>query len=220
MSLVFHIDDAPAVKSKTLNLWPIQCFVVELPLSIRYSFKNILFCGLWCGTKKPLLQLFQSYFVEQIEEINRTGVNVSINERMEVIRIPTIKVLGHIADLVAKAPSLNMKQFNGEFGCSICLHPGERIKKGRGSVRVYPIVKLYKCDGRTVSSGLQEPKDDLMKAFYQRGLLGSPFTEVSESDEIKIVHCKDVLRRCIFIPSSVEGISGYMCPVLKHYEHD
>ena len=27
-------------------------------------------------------------------------------------------------DLVAKAPILNMHQFNGEYGCPSCLHPG------------------------------------------------------------------------------------------------
>lgn len=27
-------------------------------------------------------------------------------------------------DMIAKAPVLNMKQFNGEHGCPVCLHPG------------------------------------------------------------------------------------------------
>lgn len=27
-------------------------------------------------------------------------------------------------DMIAKAPVLNMKQFNGENGCPACLHPG------------------------------------------------------------------------------------------------
>lgn len=40
-----------------------------------------------------------------------------------------------IADLPAKAAMLNIKQFNGEYGCAVCLHPGE--SSGRG-VRIYP----------------------------------------------------------------------------------
>ena len=60
LSLIFHTDGAPAVKSKTLSLWPIQCILVELPPAVRYSFKNVLFCGLWCGTKKPNLQMFHN----------------------------------------------------------------------------------------------------------------------------------------------------------------
>ena len=132
ISLVFHIDGAPAVKSKSMSLWPMQCFVVELPYGLRYSFKNILFCGLWCG-RKPSMRVFQSYFVRQIEEAQQ--LEFEVNE--SVVTIRKVKVHGHLADLVAKAPSLNMKQFNGEFGCSVCLHPGERLQ-GRGNVRVYP----------------------------------------------------------------------------------
>lgn len=139
ISFVYHIDGAPTVKSKTLNLWPMQCFVVELPISVRYSFKNIIFSGLWFGTKKPLLQMFQEKFVEQVEQLNVTGMQFQMREGGEIVTLTCLKVLGHLADLVAKAPSVNMKQFNGEFGCSVCLHPGEMINKGRGHVRVYPV---------------------------------------------------------------------------------
>ena len=139
LSLLFHIDGAPAVKSKTLSLWPIQCILVELPLATRYSFENVLFCGLWCGTKKPDLQLFQKYPVDQVQEINESGLNVNIRATMEQVKVTLLNVHGHIADLVAKAPSLNFKQFNGQFGCSICLHPGERIAKGKGTVQIYPV---------------------------------------------------------------------------------
>jgi hypothetical protein len=40
-----------------------------------------------------------------------------------------------IVDLPAKAMLLNIKQFNGEFGCVACFHPGQ--KTGTNS-RVYP----------------------------------------------------------------------------------
>jgi hypothetical protein len=42
-------------------------------------------------------------------------------------------------DLPAKAMICNVKQFNGEFGCICCFHPGKQI----GRVRVYPYEKLY-----------------------------------------------------------------------------
>ena len=49
-----------------------------------------------------------------------------------------VDVHGHLANLVAKAPSLCFCQFNGQSGCLVCLHPGERINKGKGNIRVYP----------------------------------------------------------------------------------
>ena len=42
ISLVYHIVGAPAVKSKTMNLWPMQCFVVELPTKLRYCFPKLI----------------------------------------------------------------------------------------------------------------------------------------------------------------------------------
>ena len=139
LSLLFHIDGAPAVKSKTLSLWLIQCILVELPVTIRYSFKNVLFCGLWCGVKKPDLQLFQKYFVDQVEAISASGLNVNVRATKKQIKVTVLNLHGHLADLVAKAPSLNFRQFNGHFGCSICLHPGERTAKGKGTVQIYPV---------------------------------------------------------------------------------
>ena len=33
---------------------------------------------------------------------------------------------------------LNTSQFNGECGPNFCLHPRERVSKGKGDTRVYP----------------------------------------------------------------------------------
>ena len=52
--------------------------------------------------------------------------------------VERVDVHGHLADLLAKAPSLCMSQFNGHSRCSVCVHPGERIQQGRGNIRVYP----------------------------------------------------------------------------------
>lgn len=35
-----------------------------------------------------------------------------------------------VFDLPAKASALCMKQFNGEYGCSVCYHPGLRLPNG------------------------------------------------------------------------------------------
>ncbi len=43
-------------------------------------------------------------------------------------------LLNGVFDLVAKAPLVNMKQFNGEYGCLTCTHPGTLVTRG---VRVY-----------------------------------------------------------------------------------
>ena len=136
ISMVYHIDGAPAVKSKSMNLWPIQCFIVELPPKLRYCFSNILVCGLSCSPKKPNLNIFQERFVSELEQTQNFQVQIEVDSVNIVIE--RINLHGHLADLVAKAPSLCFCQFNGKNGCSVCLHPGERVQQGRGSIRIYP----------------------------------------------------------------------------------
>ena len=67
---------------------------------------------------------------------------------------------------------------------------------------------------------LQDPEDELVKTFNDRSLLGKPFVSVNESDEIDVIPCKNIRRRCIFVPCSEGAVLGYFCPVLKNYEHD
>ena len=73
------------------------------------------------------------YFVEEIKEL-QNGFDVSINQVS--VRF-FLQIQRHLADLPGKAMSLNMKQFNGSFGCSMCLHPGKMLEGSR-STRVYP----------------------------------------------------------------------------------
>ena len=55
------------------------------------------------------------------------------------VKVIVLNLHGHLADLVAKALPLNFRQFNEHFGCSVCLHPGERVPKGKGTIQIYPV---------------------------------------------------------------------------------
>ena len=59
------------------------------------------------------------------------GETVKLPERLLKV---WAKVVMGIFDLPAKVPVLNMKQFNREYGCSVCLHPGRRL---HNNARVY-----------------------------------------------------------------------------------
>ena len=48
-----------------------------------------------------------------------------------------LHIQAEIADLPAKATSTNCKQYNGKFGCSVCLDPGE-VDEDNQLVRYYP----------------------------------------------------------------------------------
>ena len=132
ISLYWHTDGAPALKSKNMSLWPIQSFVAEMPPYLRYSFRNILLSGLWYGRKKPEMKVFQNRFIEQVKTL-KDGFRLNVDGEETKFKLA---VCGQAADLVAKGPSINCKLHNGKFGCSTCLHAGRRLP-GHGNKRVY-----------------------------------------------------------------------------------
>ena len=132
ITLYWHLDAAPAMKSKNMSLWTIQSFVPELPLNLRYSYKNILLSGLWYEKKKPNMQRFQQKFVAQPTPLS-DGFWVTGQSTPKFM----LNITRQAADLVAKGPSLNFKLFCGKWGRSVCLHPGRRLP-GRGNRRAYP----------------------------------------------------------------------------------
>ncbi|XP_028403523.1 uncharacterized protein LOC114526207 [Dendronephthya gigantea] len=133
ITLYWHVDGAPAFRSNSASIWPIQSFVVELPPPLRYSFKNIIMSGIWYGKRKPNMEVFQQKFVEEMIHLG-SGLTISIGDLESKFKLV---VNGQVADLVAKAPSVNFIQFNGKFGCCSCLHPGQKMV-GPGNKRVYP----------------------------------------------------------------------------------
>ena len=63
VTLVWHIDGAPIIKVRHLQMWLITGFLVEVN---NFSMKNVIVCGLWYSEKKPDFDLFQIHFVHQI----------------------------------------------------------------------------------------------------------------------------------------------------------
>ena len=133
ITLVWHIDGASVIKSKSVQIWPITGFIVEIGESRRYAMRNIVLCGLWYGESKPNFELFQLHFVRKIKNLKENGFYVNVQGE----KLFELDIQAELADLPAKAASLNMKQFNGKFGCSVCLHPGQKLQE-RSLVWIYP----------------------------------------------------------------------------------
>ena len=59
--------------------------------------------------------------IDAIDKLYATGLRVETPLRPKTFRG---KLLFGIFDMVARAPALNMMQFNGAYGCHVCNHPG------------------------------------------------------------------------------------------------
>ncbi|XP_073721364.1 uncharacterized protein [Misgurnus anguillicaudatus] len=135
-SLTFNSDGVPIFKSSTFSIWPLLCYINELPSKIRKN--NIFLAGLWFGARKPTVSTFFGPFANQMKTLGSVGFEWCL--KGEIIKSYVYAIICS-CDSVARAMLQNVKQFNGKFGCNWCLHPGERVEKGRGYAQVYPYLE-------------------------------------------------------------------------------
>jgi hypothetical protein len=138
VSLCLNTDGAPMITSKSLSLWPFIAKIIELPDSISESFENLIFIGLWLDNEKPNYEVFMTKCVDAIlsainsPNLKSLGNYLILNIINRVLNLVfkgnlslNIRCHNFVADLPARAAFLNVKQFNGYYGCLNCFHPGE-----------------------------------------------------------------------------------------------
>ncbi|PIK38012.1 hypothetical protein BSL78_25146 [Apostichopus japonicus] len=135
ISLMWYTDGCPIFKSSKVSLWPLFFSINELPHKRRFLKENLIYAGLWLGSK-PAVGTFLKPFLASIKEL-QDGVEVYAQDKKEIIIVKAVVLCG-TCDLPARAVMLNMVQFNGAFGCSHCLQKGCSTSTGKGSVWTYP----------------------------------------------------------------------------------
>lgn len=140
ISLNINSDGAPINHATNYCLWPIIATIVELEQSTRESFDNMIIIG------KYIFQLFKFYMEISNDNLFISGVwldklkpnyqqffDKCLEGLIQIINsddqeIYQLRVQSLIVDMPAKAAIINIKQFNGEYGCPACFEPGEYIK--------------------------------------------------------------------------------------------
>ena len=69
------------------------------------------------------MQILLTPIFDELKHLNIVGF--PLNTGLDGMKTVRVDLLFYVADLVAKAKILNMKQFNGHCGCPTCIHPGE-----------------------------------------------------------------------------------------------
>ena len=129
LALSLFTDGVPLFKSSTISLWPVYLIVNNLPPLIRMYSENVILCALWCGPGKPPVYDLLKPVMQMMKDLFSVGITMHTPSGMRTIRGKLI--LG----VFDKALVPNTKQFNREYGCSTCLHPGVRLPNG---ARTYP----------------------------------------------------------------------------------
>lgn len=124
ITLTLNTDGVKIFKSKKKgSLWPIQMHINKVAPNKRFKRENIILSGIWFG-KDPNFDLYFKPLNAEIKNLDEKKINVVINNENKTV---TVRILLVTMNLPAKAKVLKMKQFNGEFGCTYCLHPGFMI---------------------------------------------------------------------------------------------
>ncbi|GBM05749.1 hypothetical protein AVEN_234201-1 [Araneus ventricosus] len=136
ISLQFNIDGIPMYRKSNYQIWPIQCMINELPPNERKD--HILMCGLWFGPHKPNMNVFLKPFVTELSNLSRSGFKWidATNSKQIVTKVFPIICS---SDAPARAAVQNFIQYNGKYGCGFCQHSRERVEKGKGFCRIYPL---------------------------------------------------------------------------------
>ena len=142
--------------------------ILNLPPKIRVNAENIVLhvCAVWIGPRKPLMDLLLDPVCCYLERLSTAGITLGS------VHVTAKLVMG-VFDLPAKAAVLYCKQFNGEFGCSICLHPGKRLPNNS---RVYsPTVYEERTHSQIVSAAIDAERT----STFVQGIIGiSPFASI------------------------------------------
>ena len=138
LSVVVSSDGEPLIKSKKFSIWPLICFLVELPPQERYKFENILLTGLWYGKSKPNVPLFLKNFTGELSNL-ANGSNFN-NETGELV--PSVcRIQSVVPDLPAKALLFNIKQYNVNLAAVYAnLQGGMTGKHVQGCMNTGPLV--------------------------------------------------------------------------------
>ncbi|KAL7297745.1 hypothetical protein TKK_0008780 [Trichogramma kaykai] len=132
LTAILNSDGAPRFESSSYSIWPVYLSLNEIPTDL--NGKNIVVLGLWFGKNKPNMAAFLDPITTFLNQLSHDGICLQLKRKEITVRLYILLVC---VDSVARAPMQGFCQFNSNYGCQICYHPGEHFA---GSMR-YPVLK-------------------------------------------------------------------------------
>jgi len=191
ITLQFNCDGAPVFNSSKFSIWPLVCGINELPTSLRNS--NMMLHTLWFGRVKPCVTTFLQPFVSEITDLYNNGFRF-VKSSFGQERIINVSATLCICDAPARAMLQDFVQFNGQYGCGFCHHPGERVQKGLGSVQVYPLKEIYP----------HRTREGTLKLAKKATVSGKPAQGVKGASLLSLLPNFDIVQS--FVPDYMHSV--------------
>jgi hypothetical protein len=166
LSFSFNTDGVQIFKSSTLSMWPVYMLVNELPPTERKLKENVIYYGLWIGSKKPQMW---SYLKPLHQEMTKLENGIQVSDKHESSFILKATLLNCVCDLPARCMVSNSMQFNGKYGCWFCHQPGETCTTNKGGhVHIYPFQEGHPKGPPRIAETLQEDVNKVIKHIQER----------------------------------------------------
>ena len=205
IGVILNTDGISPFKSSCVTIWPVIIALFDLPPTVRMNKDNMIIVALWVGKSKPTMCVLLEPVKSLFHKLSTEGIDIETSGRINNVKF---HVLFGIFDLVAKAPILNMMQFNGANGCPTCLHPG-----------VWDSSRYYlpdtKYPTRTNSSVIKAASDAIKDGKVVQGIKGrSVLTGIIDLvDDVPIDYMHCVLEGVVkWLMERWYGSSNHGCP--------
>lgn len=129
ITFMWYTDGVQIFKSSKFSIWAFVLVILELSYEQRYKLENIILLGLWFGEKKPQPNLFLEPFKKSLRHLYK-GIEVYVKDINQTVTLRGLITCG-TCDLPAKALFLSMNQYNGRFGCQMCVQEGKTVCRTR-----------------------------------------------------------------------------------------
>ena len=147
--------------------------------------ENVILCGFWVGGTKPLMNFLLEPISSYLHKLSTIGTTINIGKEKIIIRAKL--VLG-VFDLPAKAAVLCCKQYNGEYGCHVCLNPGKRMPNNSRIYLPQPMYPEKTHNQITVGARLAQLTNKSMLGVNGTSSL-APVLDLVESIPVDYMHC-------------------------------
>lgn len=182
ITLTLNTDGSPVWKSSKTSVWPLQFIINELPPHLR--FRHPVLAGLWFGRKHPDMQLFLNEFVTEVNSM--VGVKWNHNGDTHISR-PHVLCIS--VDAPARAAVQNMVSFNGYFGCTWCLNPGEHREGSLRYTVVSPIMMRTSDQVKSEMRLASQFKDTINGLKGPSALMNLKGLDLVNGYSVEYMHC-------------------------------
>ncbi|CAD6241492.1 GSCOCG00009289001-RA-CDS [Cotesia congregata] len=121
-SYTFNTGGCKPSTSRKHSVWPIYIYINDL--SPKLNSKHMIMAGLWVNKKEPDMLLFLQPFVNEANKLSEKGIEWKLQQ--QTITSKFIPICASV-DSVARCMILNMKEYDGTYGCTFCEHPTECV---------------------------------------------------------------------------------------------